>query len=144
MNDIFLSSPAFKLHQATILLDRVADAYLEREHGIRYAPFLVLLMARVLGPTSQQSIAAQLGVSRASVTQRVGTLVDEALLAVAPSPTDARANVVTLTAEGSALVDRAWAGLEAHQDGVDDGIDAAALTAALDRLIANATRVLQR
>lgn len=144
MTDAFLSSPAFKLHQATILIDRVADAYLEREHGIRYAPFLVLLMVRLLGPTSQQAIAAQLGVTRASITQRVGAFADQGYLDVARSTIDSRAHVVALTPRGSALVDRAWAGLEEHQDGIDDGVDAAALSAALDRLITNAQAVLQR
>ena len=57
----FLDSTAFKLHRVTALLDRVADAYLRTEHGIRYPAFLVLLMVRVLGEPSQQRIAANLG-----------------------------------------------------------------------------------
>lgn len=136
------SSTAFKLHQATLLIDRSADEYLVRNHGIRYAPFLVLLMARVMPEPSQRAIAESLGVSRASITQRVGALVDDGLLEVTPDPRDSRANVVRLTAKGRALVDTAWTGLDAHQSGLDDGVDDAALAEQLDRIIANGRRML--
>ena len=138
----FLDSTAFKLHRATILVDRLADDYLSANHGIRYAPFLVLLMARVLGPTTQQSIAANLGVSRASVTQRVGALVAAGWLSVRQSATDSRANTVELTDSGATLVEAAWAGLETKQDGLGEGVDEAALARQLDALIANAEKAL--
>jgi DNA-binding MarR family transcriptional regulator len=137
-------SAVFKLHRVTALIDRIADDFLAREHGIRYAPFLVLLMAGVLGPTSQQRIAANLGVSRASITQRLGGLVRDGLIAVEPHPTDARANLVRLTEPGRALLDRAWSGLEEHQDGLDEGVDQPALVAQLDRLLANGAAIEAR
>lgn len=136
------ASTAFKLHRATVLIDRLADEYLEREHGIRYAPFLVLLMVRVLGEPSQQAIARNLDVSRASVTQRVSGLVDSGLLEVTPDPADSRANIVRLTAPGRVLVDSAWRGLEQHQSGLDAGVDEPALVAQLDRIISNAVEAL--
>jgi len=139
----FTDSTAFKLHRATVLLDRIADDYLAAHHGIRYAPFLVLLMSRVLGPSTQHAIARNLGVSRASVTQRVRGLEADGLLAVEPSETDARANTVALTAAGVALVDAAWAGLETHQSGVDVGVDEPVLAAQLDRLIENSLAIVQ-
>ncbi len=134
-------STGFKLHSVTALLDRVADAYLRDEHRIRYPAFLVLLMVRVLGEPSQQRIAANLGVSRASITQRVAALAADGLLETSPDPADARANVVTLTDRGAALLDAAWAGLDAHQAGLDDGVDEAALVAQLDRILANGARL---
>lgn len=136
------SSTAFKLHRATALIDRVADEYLAREHGIHYAPFLVLLMVRLLGEPSQQAIARSLDVSRASVTQRVSALIERGLLAVSPDPADARANVVRLTTDGAVLVDSAWRGLEQHQSGLDAGVDEPALVAQLDRIISNAVEAL--
>jgi DNA-binding MarR family transcriptional regulator len=136
------SSTAFKLHRATVLIDRVADDFLVREHGIHYSQFAVLLMVRVLGDPSQRAIAANLAVSRASITQRVTALVERGLLAVAPDPEDARANVVRFTAQGAALTERAWAGLEQHQSGLDEGVDESALAAQLDLLIANGMRIL--
>ncbi|WP_411700114.1 MarR family winged helix-turn-helix transcriptional regulator [Conyzicola sp.] len=139
----FVDSTAFKLHRATVLLDRIADDYLVAQHRIHYAPFLVLLMARVLGPTTQQAIAQNLGVSRASVTQRVGVLQKSGLVDVAKSAADARANTVVLTAAGAELVEAAWQGLEQHQDGVDFGVDEPVLAAQLDRLIQNALGILK-
>jgi DNA-binding MarR family transcriptional regulator len=137
-----LDSTAFKLHRATVLLDRIADEYLVTHHGIHYAPFLVLLMARVLGPTTQQAIASNLGVSRASVTQRVGALATSGLVRVEKSATDARANTVALTERGVTLVEAAWSGLEHNQDGTDDGVDEAQLARQLDRLIENALAII--
>lgn len=138
----FQTSAAFKLHQATLLIDRIADQYLTREHGIHYAPFLVLLMVRVLDQPSQQQIAAALGVSRASVTQRAAALTERGLIEVRKHRTDARTNVVALTASGAELVERGWAGLERHQDGLDEGVDESALTTQLDRIITNGIRIL--
>ena len=133
---------AFKLHRATILVDRLADAYLKREHDIGYAAYLVLLMVRLLGAPSQQAIAANLDVSRASITQRVAALVTMGLVAVAPDPDDSRANIVSLTESGIDMVDAAWRGLEHHQDGLDRGVDQVALAAQLDLIIANAETAL--
>jgi DNA-binding MarR family transcriptional regulator len=141
MTDI-LDSTAFKLHRATVLVDRIADDYLVREHGIHYSAFVVLLMTRVLGETSQTAIAENLAVSRASITQRVSALTDRGLLAVTTDPKDSRANLVTLTAAGAALFDRAWRGLETHQSGLEHGVDEAALVAQLDRLIENSTFII--
>jgi DNA-binding MarR family transcriptional regulator len=120
----------------------VADGYLHREHGIRDAPFLVLLMVRVMGNSSQRAIATALDVSRASITQRVSALVGLGLLTVTQDPKDSRARIVSLTDRGATLVVRAWAGLEQHQDGLDQRVDEPALLAALDRIIANGDRIL--
>lgn len=135
-------STAFKLHRATVLIDKLTDAYLFREHGIHYSQFQVLLMARILGPTTQQAIAANLDVSRASVTQRLAVLVKSELVTIAPDAADPRANRVTLTPTGLTLLDEAWGGLERHQDGLDAGVDEPALAVQLDRLIANALAAL--
>ena len=136
MNDLntreFLDSTAFKLHQATLLVDRIADDYLQR--GTASAtPLSRAADARHDGPTSQQAIAASLDVSRASITQRVSALVETAC---SRSRTrDSRANR-RLTTAGREPLDAAWQGLETHQTGLDDGVDEAVLVAQLDRLIA--------
>ena len=142
--DDFLTSPAVKLHRATVLLDRLADDYLRTHHGIRYAPFLVLLMLGILGPSSQQRLAANLDVSRASITQRISALAAEGLVQVEPDPGDARAHRVHLSPAGRELLERAWGGLSARQDGLDAGVDEPVLVAQLDRLIANATAALEQ
>ena len=140
MNENILDSTAFKLHRATLIIDRLADDYLQQHHGIRYAPMLVLLMVRLLGPTSQQAIAENLGVSRASVSQRVTPLVADGLLVI--EKLDGRTHRVTLTDHGRELFDTAWNGLENHQSTLDEGVDEAALAAQLDRIIANGMKLL--
>jgi len=138
--DAITDSTAFKLHRVTALIDRLADDYLYSNHGIRYAPMLVLLMCRILGPTSQQAIANNLNVSRASVSQRVAQLVASGLITT--EPLDGRTSRVTLTPAGASLFDTAWAGLEAHQNGLEAGVNEAVLAEQLDRIIDNAKALL--
>ena len=137
-----VESPVFKLHRATALVDRVADRYLQEHHGIRYSAFLVLLTVGTLGQQTQREIADKLDVSRASITQRLGRLLDDDLVTARPHPDDARANTISLSLKGAALLERAWHGLETHQDGVDAGVDVKVLVQQLDRIIDNALRVL--
>jgi DNA-binding MarR family transcriptional regulator len=139
-----VDSTAFKLHRVTALLDRVAGAYLRDEHDIRYPAFLVLLMVRVLDEPSQRRIATNLGVTRASVTQRLTPLAEQGLLAIRTDPADSRANLVSLTPRGAALLDAAWRGLEAHRAGLDLGVDEVALVVQLDRILANGARLEAR
>ena len=135
-------STVFKLHRATTLVNRVSDEYLNAHHGIRYAPFLVLLAIRIAGPSPQQAIARSLDVSRASVTQRVQQLRQQGLVDVTISTQDQRVNEVALTLSGRRLTDAAWHGLEATLDEVDQGVDDTGLRRQLDRLIANCTAAL--
>lgn len=139
---ILQNSTVFKLQRATGLVNRVSDQYLYSSHGIHYAPFLVLLVVRISGPSPQRAIARSLDVSRASVTQRVQLLRTLGLLDVNINSADTRANVVTLTLAGRRLIDTAWHGLEAELAAVDLGIDDSALGGQLDRLIENCTAAL--
>jgi len=139
-----LHSLAFKLHQATVLVDRAADRYLRAHHGISYSLLVVLLLVGVLDHPSQRQIADHLGVSRASITHRIASLTTRGLVRVTPSGQDARAVEVSLTAEGGALLAAAWQGLESHEDGIDRGVDVVALEQELDILIGNARAHLAR
>lgn len=138
------SSLSFKLHLATVLVDRSADRYLRTHHDITYSLLVVLLMVGVLEGPSQREIADHLDVSRASITQRVGDLSRRGLVEVVPSEQDARAVRVWLTREGGALLTDAWQGLETSEDGIDRGVDVVALECELDLLIANARAQLAR
>lgn len=137
-----VESAVFKLHRATALVDRVADRYLQEHHGIRYSGFLVLLTVGTVGQQTQRQIADRLDVSRASITQRLGRLLDDGLVTARPHPDDARANTVSLSRKGTALLERAWQGLESHQDGVDAGVDVKTLVQQLDQIIDNALLAL--
>ena len=137
-----VESAVFKLHRATALVDRVADRYLQEHHGIRYSGFLVLLTVGTVGQQTQRQIADRLDVSRASITQRLGRLLHDGLVTARPHPDDARANTISLSGKGAALLERAWQGLESRQDGVDAGVDVKVLIQQLDRIIDNALRAL--
>jgi DNA-binding MarR family transcriptional regulator len=137
-----VDSTAFKLHVATVLMDRVADRYLHERHGIGYSNFVVLLVVGTSGTPTQRAIADSLNVSRASITQRIAQLVADDLVVARRDTDDGRAKTVSLTAKGAKLLHRAWNGLEAHQDGLDAGVDEVALVRQLDRLIANALQIL--
>lgn len=130
------------LHRATALVDRVADAYLRPAHGISISMFAALVTIDGLGPARQTEIARALDVSRAAVTQRLHELVKRELVEVTADADDARSNRVAITPRGAALLDAAWRGLAASEDGVEVGIDLVALQSALDTLIANAERAL--
>ena len=140
MNDVtpISESLAFKLHRATVLVDRAADTFLRTRLDISYSLFSVLLVAGTMREPSQRQIADALAVSRASITQRIAALGQRGLVRVVPDARDGRAARVLLTAEGGALLTAAWGAMEAHDDGIDRGVDVAALERELDRLIANA------
>lgn len=137
-----LASPAFKLHQATALVDRATDRYLRGAHGISYSHFVVLLTIGILDQPHQRAVADSLDVSRASITQRVIALRECGLVRVTRDATDARSQRVSLTDEGESLLEAAWRGLDEHDDGLERGVDIQALERELDRLIHNARRYL--
>lgn len=133
---------ALTLHRATALVDRVADTYLRPAHGISVSMFAALVTIDAVAPASQADVARALDVSRAAVTQRLQGLVARGLVAVVVDTADGRANVVSLTSAGAELLAAAWDGLARSDDGVERGVDTAALQAALDTVIANAERYL--
>lgn len=133
---------ALALHRATALVDRVAEVYLRPAHGIGTSAFAALVTIDALEPARQTDLARGLDVSRAAVTQRLADLSARGLVEVHPDPTDARANVVSLSAAGRALLRDAWAGLARQDDGLEAGVDLEVLLAGLDAVIANATRFL--
>jgi DNA-binding MarR family transcriptional regulator len=132
------------LHRATALVDRVADGYLRPAHDIGISVFAALVTIDAVGPASQSDVARGLGVSRAAVTQRLRRLVEDGLVEVVADPGSGRANVVSTTAAGRALLSEAWAGLARSDDGLERGVDLGALQQALDTMIANAEQHLAR
>lgn len=132
------------LHRATALVDRIADDYLQPAHGISISVFAALVTIDAVGPASQSDVARGLGVSRAAVTQRLRRLVEDGLVEVVSDPANSRANVVSTTPAGRALLAEAWAGLARSDDGLERGVDLGALQQALDTMIANAEEHLAR
>ncbi|KGM10198.1 MarR family transcriptional regulator [Cellulomonas carbonis] len=102
---------------ARVAGDAVAAAY--AEFGITRADFDVLATLRRSGEPfalSPTQLTASLMLTSGGVTGRVDRLEGLGLVRRAPSPSDRRSLVVSLTEEGRELVDRALvAGLEVQQ-----------------------------
>lgn len=137
-------SLAFKLHKATVLVDQAADIFLRTQFGISYSEFSVLLIAGTMPSPNQRQIADALGVSRASITQRLARLIEKDLASTTPDERDSRAYLVKPTKKGGALLAAAWQAMELDDDGIDQGVDTVGLTRELDVLIANAVARIER
>ncbi|OAR26678.1 MarR family transcriptional regulator [Streptomyces sp. ERV7] len=94
-------------------LSRIVEAELRRtfaEHGLDPASFDVLATLRRSAPphllTPAELMRSSM-VTSGAVSQRLDRLEERGLVTRSPSPTDGRVVQVGLTAEGSALVDRA-------------------------------------
>lgn len=133
---------ALTLHRATALVDRVAERYLQPAHGISVSTFAALVTIEAVGPANQSDVARALDVSRAAVTQQLHRLRERGFVEVRSDPADRRVDVVSPTPAGRRLAAEAWDGLGRSDDGLERGIDLAALEAALDTLVANAERHL--
>lgn len=142
MNDVpeppITQSIAFALHRATVLVDRAADLYLRSRHGISYSLFSVLLVIGMNDRLTQREVADMLGVSRASITQRVSELTKRRLVRTQSHPTDARAVSLSLTAPGGELLENAWHDLETSDDDIEVGVNVTVLLRELQILATNA------
>lgn len=137
-------SLAFVLHRATALVDRAADAFLRDRHHISQSLFSVLLLIGTHDRLTQREVADMLGVSRASITQRVSELTKRGLVHTQPHPTNARAVSLSLSRLGGDLLENAWHDLETSDDDIEAGVDVPALLHQLQILVANAEASLRK
>lgn len=137
-------SLGFKLHQAAVLADQAADIFLRTRFSISYSLFSVVIIAGTMPKPNQHQIARALGVSRASITQRIARLIEQDLVITTPDERDSRAHIVHLTESGGALLESAWQAMESDDEGIDRNVDTATLIRELDILIANASSRIER
>lgn len=90
------------LHLATLVGTDLED--FQRETGLTTARIHLLWVVGATGPSTQQALAAALGVSPRNVTGLVDGLVASGHVRRAPHPTDRRATLVTPTKEGEAAI----------------------------------------
>ena len=90
------------LHLATLVGTDMAR--FERESGLTTARTHLLWVLGSGGPSTQQSLAAALGVSARNVTGLVDGLVASGHVSREPHPSDRRATLVTPTARGAAAI----------------------------------------
>lgn len=137
-------SLGFKLHRAAVLADQAADMFLRNHFSISYSLFSVLIIAGTIPTPNQHQIARALGVSRASVTQRIARLLEQGLVTTSPDERDGRAHIVYLTERGGTLLEAAWRAMESDEQGIDRNVDTTTLMRELDTLIANALSRIER
>lgn len=105
---------SFNLHALTARLDRTADRILQTKEQISYSRFLALFMVGELDASTQRALAAQLGITEASVSRMTRRLAADGLLQVVAAPEGGNRRHLSLTPEGRALVDRCARMLEDH------------------------------
>ncbi|MDH6180239.1 DNA-binding MarR family transcriptional regulator [Microbacteriaceae bacterium SG_E_30_P1] len=102
-----------RLHRlAGSLTDELVSVY--REHGLGEGEFDVLAALRRAGHPFERApgdLAEHTMVTTGAMSKRIDRLEAAGLVTRRPSATDGRARVVALTAEGRAVIDRAF---EAH------------------------------
>jgi DNA-binding MarR family transcriptional regulator len=79
-----------------------------QERGVTYARMRLLGALHCHGPQIMTSISDELGVTRRNVTALVDALEEEGLVRRKPHPTDRRATVIEMTAQGARTMDRQY------------------------------------
>lgn len=100
------------LHRIVAALDRAGDRFLRAEFGISHSRIVVMLLLHRDGPTNQHALAGRLGITDPAISGLVRELVRDGRVSVEVSPSNRRRRVVSLTASGAELVDRAGRHLE--------------------------------
>lgn len=127
------SSALDRLLELTTLLQ--ADlARFEKEQGLTTARTHLLWVVGRSGPSTQQALAAALGVTPRNVTGLVDGLVASGHVTREPHPGDRRAALVTLTVLGATTVDGLVEGHATLADALFGHLDPARLAAFTDVL----------
>lgn len=131
------SNLANRLHQLVNLLDRGADKVLRQELGVSYNRALFLVVVEELGRATQHQLAIKLGYSDPSVSTMVSELVSAGLITVETGLDNKRKRIVSLTREGTQLVNAARKVLNKRLQGllIKAEVDEGQLTAMIERVI---------
>lgn len=86
--------------------------------GVRGYHFRLLAALDQYGPASQADLGRHTGIDRSDVVATLNDLVERRLARRAPDPTDRRRNIVTLTEQGAATLERLDAVLGSVQEAV--------------------------
>lgn len=111
-------------------------------YGITPVQYNSLNQLERRGPLSQRQLAAAVHREPATITRSIDKMEAAGLVQRQPDPRDRRANVITVTAQGSALLSSLQATVDEGNRRVESGLSAeevARLSAALDLIYANCT-----
>jgi DNA-binding MarR family transcriptional regulator len=112
----FTRSMSFKIHKLVFIMDKIADQLLQKEVGIGFAQFRMLMVLGKYPHVSQKRIAGFMGLTQAAVSKQMNALVHKGWLARKQNPGNRRENVLCLTAKGRKMVLRAAGILEKEFD----------------------------
>lgn len=104
----------YLLHHLASTLDRRSELILQRQVGIGFSQFKVLMALKVRDGVQQRQIAESLGQTEASVSRQIKLLQDLGLLQHKISPHNRRQHITKLTAKGNRLTETAMATLNAY------------------------------
>lgn len=132
---------AYRIHQTNRLLLTHLGRFLD-SHGADLTPekYFIIMKLHEAGPLAQGELVEVALDDGPNVSRLVDRLVKADLIERTENPTDRRARVLELTAEGQALAGRIDGEVQRVRDTVFEGITAAelaAFNAVLDRVNAN-------
>lgn len=96
----------FTMRKANRQISRFYDAHLEPV-GLRITQFLTLSALNEVGSIAVHVLAERLDIERTAMGKMVGYLERDGLVSIKPSPADGRSRLITLTAAGRRLHDKA-------------------------------------
>lgn len=99
-------SLTFHLHRLTTRLDGEADRILQAELGLSYRRFLVLVVMREMGDSTQRALAEAVNVSDPAISRMAKALADDGMVTINQDPGGGNRKRLTLTAVGQDLVQR--------------------------------------
>lgn len=130
-----------RLHTLTKLSDRATQAAYEAEAGIPLSDGRCLAAIGSFGPLSVNDLAQWANLNKGQASRAAQSLVDQGLVRKAPSATDGRGVVLTLSAQGERLWQRLQRVIERRNAEIVACLDARELrqfSQLLDRLVDHA------
>ncbi|WP_263107215.1 MarR family winged helix-turn-helix transcriptional regulator [Kitasatospora sp. DSM 101779] len=108
------------------------------EAGLRATQFSILQVLNTHGETMITSLAESIAMDRTTLASNLKPLAREGLVTVEPSPTDRRARIAAITADGRARLATAmplWQEVQAKFEAAFGSDEAAALRTSLDAVL---------
>ncbi|MGH3585382.1 MAG: MarR family winged helix-turn-helix transcriptional regulator [Pseudonocardia sp.] len=96
----------FAFTEAASLLQHQVEQHLRTEAGLSYVQFQILTRLAATGRVTMTQLADGVVYSRSGLTYQAGLLEKASLITRGPSPDDDRTTLVSLTEDGTALVER--------------------------------------
>jgi DNA-binding MarR family transcriptional regulator len=104
----FTQTLGYKVHQVVLIMDKLADVFLQQHLQLSYAHFLVLIIVHQCQTCSQKDIAAQLTLTEAAISRQVEYLANQGWLHVELNSENRRQHLLSLTPAGQDLVRKAF------------------------------------